>query len=202
MEEEEAKTPARQSILDIAGGVGANPPAVFRFFDDTGSTFPTLFADDVGFLYDMSGQAAPFVCYMTIVTSMRVSYSVPSCIFEFTLHDDELLYDGKLTRPWVRQQCILKPGPCPNALFRLGGQWLRNYFYTATVPDGRKSLYVSESQVGLTKILPRYDVRNAKLPELSLPPQGQDGQTAYGLIKNKLTQKFMIDEKVAGPVIQ
>lgn len=202
----------------------SNFHGVFKFLEDTGASMPRLYEEDVATLYAMCEQPAPFLCYMSFLNASGRHHFEPTCLFEITLNDPDLLTNQyKLPRPFVAQQCAVSDGICPDPLLRLSGSWLRQFFYVATVPNNKKalpprskwpdvgprappevaarfhqnSLYVAETYTGLSHIMPRRDVTQSG----SSPPDISDAASATNLNPNSsIAKTWVLDGVEYGPL--
>lgn len=133
--------------------------------EDTGSTDPLIYIDDLERMINKSGFKAPFLCYKAYNTANGTKY-MPTCKIFFNLETGS----GRVARPWVPAQTSVCEDPFGPGDARVSGDWIRRLFYTASAPDNLGNLFISETLSGLKAQLPDFDVRGSQGPLISLPP--------------------------------
>lgn len=135
-----------------------------KFLDDTGSSMPIIYQDDVQRITAYAGGSKPpFLCYINSLNAGRNTAVDPTCLIEYNIRSTLPGYGWM--RPagkWITVQTIMKQHDFdPAQDYRLSGMWMRRILYTATAPDNLGLFYMAESLTTLKASLPESDVRNA-----------------------------------------
>jgi len=141
----------------------------YRVQDDTGASRSNIFRDDLERLVYLGGRKPRFLC-MSVYETANGEITCPTlelecCMVE--LNGDELT-------PWVTTEVSIENVRRPAGVSRMGGPFVREMLYTATVPDGRSELYISRTKRSLMRNpFPTVDVSQADVPVKVVPVAGQ-----------------------------
>lgn len=120
---------------------------------DTGAAIMKIFEGDLTTIAPPQRPHAEIklMGHIQAITATSAIFRGTVIAIEVTILDRK----GKLMTPWVRTCTCLEPGNhIPGVTgHRLDGPWLRSSLFTATVPDGRREVYVATSRGRLN--LPR-----------------------------------------------
>ncbi|CEJ55069.1 hypothetical protein PMG11_01346 [Penicillium brasilianum] len=135
-----------------------------KFLDDTGSSMPIIFQDDVERINSYAGGSKPpFLCYIHSTNADRGTTVSPTCLIEYNIRSTLPNHDWmRPPNSWVSVQTVMKPHYFNPAIdYRLSGLWMRRILYTATAPDNLGLICLAEDFTTLIHSLPQADVRNA-----------------------------------------
>lgn len=118
-----------------------------NILDDTGSTYLELFRDDdcqkLGLTPD----------YHAWMNNVRLSTANGDVMRRSFLLEVQLIVNGASFGTIVQVRATITPGVGHSEL-RCSGIFLRDTLFTATSPNGKGILYISDKKTGVTKPLP------------------------------------------------
>lgn len=134
--------------------------------DDTGATTALIFEADLDQIQDTSGCDATSLGPIYAKTANgAVSRETYRLEVNIITPDHEELLDT-----WVPIQVTVVPGSQQaDSPPRLSGMWMRHMLYTATCPDNKGYLYISNSLGGLTSQMPTVNAKDALPPPDAKP---------------------------------
>lgn len=140
-----------------------------KFLDDTGACFMDIYEEDITDIKNASGRPILFVGYMNFFNA-RGQSSDPLCLIQACMKSP---HTGNFMSPWCLVPCsVMRGAYTPGTGDRLNGMWMRNILYTATCPDDRGILYLSDNIQQIVDNLPDADQSKAK--------RGQEGPVYRG----------------------
>ncbi|KAK5789106.1 hypothetical protein VI817_008230 [Penicillium citrinum] len=149
---------------------GSNDGTRLTFLDDTGSSRTKIFRDDVETIVRTSRQRARFIRLAVFQNANGGVFVDPTVELECCLMDSAAP-PNELT-PWVPTEVQCSPYR-RRGLWRLGGPFIREMVYTATVPDGASFLHLARTKTALTSNpFPALDITQSNIPVAHVPIPG------------------------------
>lgn len=139
---------------------GALRSQVFSFYEDTGSSMPTLFQSDIDALNALSPQMAPIRPNGPIV-----SKGIGGRAFTqgYGLDFRVVGTHGEPYTDWYRLKTSVHPDTDKQKFgVRLSGEWWRNVLFSASAPNGKYNLYVANSKMLLANNIPEVNLSKVR----------------------------------------
>jgi len=149
---------------------GSNDGTRLGFLDDTGASRTKIFRDDIETIVRTSHQRARFIQLTLFLNANGAVFADPTIELECCLMDSAAP-PNELT-PWVATEVQCSPN-LRRGQWRLGGPFIREMVYTATVPDSASILHLARTKTALTaNPFPAVDITQSTIPVAHVPVPG------------------------------
>ncbi|KAJ5591629.1 uncharacterized protein N7459_001998 [Penicillium hispanicum] len=149
---------------------GTNTTGTLEMMEDSGASMMTIYEDDIRSLLVPKPAAIPDTMIIGVLDFVTSSGAMETPVIKL---DVRLNHMGTDMIPWTTVQVSLFEGKfTAYSTPRLGGPLLYYMLFTATAPDNKGRVLVSDDRKELIDMLPDPDLKEAELPFMKLKKYG------------------------------